>query len=193
MQKNSDSHWFCRHVLVYVEDLDTCVAVWCLEDSPAVLSKGNSCVESGYTGRWQPGEASNLIKGGKSCIERTTMIQWSFQVFPRPNPMRKETREPFTQRIIESTFDLFNSSNTVDTNIRCTSSILGKRKLSNKPECKHNFFRSSRRTVWQTKITRASCKRRSAYNHRGETFGCIVTVVHEIMNVENEHRVQHHY
>ena len=50
---------------VYVKELDLCVTVMLLEETPAVLSLGKLCDDHGYTHNWTSSQKPLLTKNGK--------------------------------------------------------------------------------------------------------------------------------
>ena len=68
---------------VYVSDLDVCVTMMLLEDSPVVLSLGNMCEDMGYSYEWTKGESPSLIKYNK-------IVRCRCQIVAVP----KESRKP---------------------------------------------------------------------------------------------------
>ena len=49
---------------VYVKELDICLTMKALEDTPAALSLGKLCDEHGYSYEWINGQTPHLIKNG---------------------------------------------------------------------------------------------------------------------------------
>ena len=66
--KQTRKHW------VYVYDLDLCVTVQSLEDTPAVLSLGQLYEEHGYTYGWTSGQKPRLSKEGKRILCKTENV-----------------------------------------------------------------------------------------------------------------------
>ena len=60
-----------EEAIVYVKELDICLAMKVLENTPAVLSPGNLCDENGYSYEWINGQKPHLIKDGIRIICNT--------------------------------------------------------------------------------------------------------------------------
>ena len=64
MQTNDEAH-------IHVHDLDLCVTMQLLEQTPAVLSLGKLCEDHGYSCQWVSGQKPRLTKEKKTVICKT--------------------------------------------------------------------------------------------------------------------------
>ena len=80
---------------VCVKELDICLTIKVLEDTPAVLSLGLLCDEHGYSYEWINGQKPHLIKTGfeHSATQRTSFRSW-FLVCQRVSPQACPLQHP---------------------------------------------------------------------------------------------------
>ena len=56
-----------EEAIVYVKELDMFLTLKVVDNTPAILSLGNFCIEKGYSDEWNNGQKTNLIETGFLC------------------------------------------------------------------------------------------------------------------------------
>ena len=92
-----------EEAIVYVKELDIFLTVKVLENTPAVLSLGKLCDESGYSYEWINGQKPHLIKNGIRIPCKTEnfvpiLVPGVFQV--RPLDLHRLQRHLRDRRVI---------------------------------------------------------------------------------------------